>query len=554
MRRANYISIGVAALVLLLPVITIHARQDASHRIGVHVVSGEGKFYDTVSGGAFVPRGVNYLYFVRVAGHDEDWTLATNVFDPERIRDDFQQLAARGYNTVRLFFDHCANGPTCITHVGQVGLNDAYLDNLAELTRIAAETGIYLILTSNDIPDGGGYGELANRDSSALMAGYRNTHFLAASGVEAAVRYWGDIMAGLRQRDTAWSAVLGWSLVNEQWIFKAQPPWSLRGGTVRNSTGQTYDMSSPTQRRAMVADAVTHYIAALVDVIKQADPDALVTMGFFVPQFPNPTDVGGSWYVDTAPLMASAPLDFFDFHTYTGSSLTIAQVAQNFGMPDHPEKPVIMGETGSFKSITPSAAEALRLMLAWRADSCTAGFDGWLHWDYYPIPDALGDATWALLDADGLLLDALSPQQTPDPCAAGEGQGDFNAAYHRPVRVSSALPDAPGARAVDGTEAGWSSGQSAPGDIEIDLGEPRTVRQVILHVDQYPAGRTHHQVWAILTDRSPVLIGDLVGQTRGGQTLTVTPPTPIGNVIAVRVETLESPSWVAWSEIEVIAS
>jgi len=36
--------------------------------------------------------------------------------------------------------------------------------------------------------------------------------------------------------------------------------------------------------------------------------------------------------------------------------------------------------------------------------------------------------------------------------------------------------------------------------------------------------------------------------------LEYTPPQPIGGIQFVRIQTIQSPSWVAWREIEVIAA
>src|SRR5690606_2915887 len=134
----------------------------------------------------------------------------------------------------------------------------------------------------------------------------------------------------------------------------------------------------------------------------------------------NPTGTGGDWYVDTAPLLERAALDFFDFHAYPGGDLTAAQFAENFGMPAHPEKPVIMGEVGAFRERYASVELAAVTLQEFIAESCAAGYDGWLIWDYFGAPDFVGDAAWGLRMVEGFLLDALSPVDQPDPCAVGE--------------------------------------------------------------------------------------------------------------------------------------
>jgi hypothetical protein len=363
--------------------------------------------------------------------------------------------------------------------------------------------------------------------------------------------YWGDLMEALAAHDVQSEALLAWSILNEQWFFSLQPPLSLRSGTVLTANGNTYDLSDDEQRRAMAVDGVVHYIDLVSAIIREYDPGTLVTMGFFAPKFPNATETGGDWYVDTAPLLGRAALDFFDFHAYPGGDLDVMQFAENFGMNAHPEKPVIMGEVGAFRDRYASARLAGVALQEFIAESCTAGFDGWLVWDYFGASDAIGDAAWGLQMAEGFLLDALAPVNQSDPCVPGEIRLD-NFAFGKPVTASRTLPLEPAEHAVDGSyDTNWGAGEHPPQWIEIDLVTPQGVNQVALTVAQFPAGRTVHRVFATLADGRTVLLEELDGVTQDPETLTVTIPGVLNDVQRIRVETLESPSWVSWREIEV---
>src|SRR5581483_11489303 len=284
-----------------------------AHRIGIRTVNGTSEFFDRQTNTRFVPRGVNYFYIVPLGRGFQDRVLGVGVYDKKRVAADFQTLARAGYNTARVFIDSCQGGSGCIAQAGVRGLNAPYLDNLVEMMQLAKENGIYLLLTSNDIPDDGGYGELANSGSNAFFAGYRNAHFWTAPGVSAMQMYCHDLLSEVIQRRAPFDAVLGWSLLNEQWFFKKQPPLSLNKGQVTTANGQTYDLSSAEQKRQMLRDGIVFLTTEVRDEMRKLDPTALVTMGFFVPAYPNPIDVAPDWYVDTAPLLMSAPLDFFDF-------------------------------------------------------------------------------------------------------------------------------------------------------------------------------------------------------------------------------------------------
>lgn len=501
-----------------------------AHRVEVV----DGGFVDRTTGSPFVVRGVNY--FLIDGGRDR--AVDPAYFDAERTAADFAILVGLGYNTVRIFLDSCG----CITPSQGSGLRADTLDVIATIIDLAAEHGLVLILTSNDLPDGGGYGAMANQDNSEFFPGYRNTHFLTAAGHEAMRTYWNDLLAGLVERRAAFEAVLGWSILNEQWVFTDMPPLSLSSGMAEAAAG-SYDLADPEQHRALVVDSVRAMIAGVAEVIRSHDPHGLVTMGFFTPQLPNPTGIGGSWYVDTAPLVVDSDLDFFDFHAYPGQDISIELMAENFGVDDR--KPVVMGEVGAFVDRYPTAEEAALGVQDWIARSCAVGFDGWVYWGYLRAP--LDDATWALTDSDVMQV-ALAPVNQTDPCVPTLQDPDLAAG--RPVSASSSLPEEPPEAAVDSNVVSqWGSGADAPQWIEVDLGGV-TVGRVRLTVGQWPAGRTVHEV-EIRTGGGLELIHTFDGETEGGDVLEFVLDEPIFEVETIRVTTRVSPSWVAWIEIEV---
>jgi hypothetical protein len=72
-----------------------------------------------------------------------------------------------------------------------------------------------------------------------------------------------------------------------------------------------------------------------------------------------------------------------------------------------------------------------------------------------------------------------------------------------------------------------------------------------LAVSQFPEGETEHRV---LGRRGGELIElhRFSALTRDGMTLEFTPDSPWLDLTAIRIETRDSPSWVAWREIEVL--
>ncbi len=181
------------------------------------------------------------------------------------------------------------------------------------------------------------------------------------------------------------------------------------------------------------------------------------------------------------------------------------------------------------------------------------GFDGYLLWTW----DSAGGyrETWNGTDADGALANALAPAARPDPCSF-EGGLPLNLALGRPVTASGALPDGPAAAVVDGSPgSGWNSGNGPLQWIEIDLGETVALGEIRLTVAQFPAGATEHRVYGRAAPGTAlVLLHTFSGTTNDGDVLSFVLPSGGGAVRMLRVETVASPSWVAWREIEVFAA
>jgi hypothetical protein len=106
-------------------------------------------------------------------------------------------------------------------------------------------------------------------------------------------------------------------------------------------------------------------------------------------------------------------------------------------------------------------------------------------------------------------------------------------------------------RSAPGTTGG--GGDIAPQWIEVDLGQPSTVRLFRLMTSQSPAGETRHQIWVGAARDQLYLLGTLEGPTADLQSLEFIPESPVPDVRFVRIVTRLSPSWIGWREIEVIA-
>jgi hypothetical protein len=354
----------------------------------------------------------------------------------------------------------------------------------------------------------------------------------------------------LRRQRAPIDAILGYDVFNELAFSLDQAPFTLTSGVLRAPNGRSYELADATAKERLLGDGMVTFVNRVRSAIKKADPTALVTASFFQPLVPNRNRAGDTRDLRTAPVISSSALDFVDLHAYPGLELTLPQYMQNFGVSGPTRKPLLMGELGAFRDSYVSAKDAASALEAWQADSCAYGIDGWLvwTWDTDEQPEL-----WNAQSDGGDIAQALAPKRRPDPC--GLPSGPRNLALGRPVTASGAALE-PAANAVDGNPGTiWNSGAGPPQWIEIDLGAPATVGRIRLRLAQYPTGDTTHIVSTKGAGSGDgwIVRAQLSGSTSDAQVLEVASGAPWTTVRYVRVETVESPSWVSWREIEVLS-
>ena len=135
-------------------------------------------------------------------------------------------------------------------------------------------------------------------------------------------------------------------------------------------------------------------------------------------------------------------------------------------------------------------------------------------------------------------------------------QGLGSSAYTASSSWNGHTPDL----AFDGSFlTAWNSGTYPVGWIEVNLGQSTDITRVLLSVAQLPIQAfTVHEVWSsssrIGGDTSgAVLSYTFAGITNTEQLLSVGFTTPV-TAQYVQIRTTNSPSWVAWSECQVMAA
>jgi hypothetical protein len=524
------------------------------HRIGVRPGPTGMEFYDRVTGELFVPRGANYHRWVAKPspGRGNIWVDAlfnTEWGELEKAEVELQQMAALGFNTVRVWKNACWGGVGgCIGDLAG-GLSGAYLDNITEFLRMAKRNGIYVLFTDDWVPDDGGYSQVL---AGSAYTGY-NGVYLTEQGIAAERMYWEDLIQGLIERDAPLDAVLAYELKNEAFYEADLAPLTRTSGTVTTANGNTYDMAVAAERQSMMEEGWLYWIEQLRSAIQMLDPTALVTMGFFVQQEPNPVREGDLRLVYLDRVARESQLDFIDFHPYPGYDLSMKQHVENFAAIGEGEKLILMGEFGADKNNYASADRGADALQAWQVESCQYGFDGWLFWTWGKNPS---DEFWNVYEADGVVGTVLAPVNRPDPCAYGEFDFiRFNVAPQAVVTASSYAPGFPPQQAADGTQDYWNSYGGAPQWIQFVLAEPADVESIVLTIAQNPPGRSVHQIWVQQTGGALTLVHTFDEVTDEGDVLTFTPEEPITEVEMVRVVTSSILDlWPAWHEIEILTA
>ena len=284
-------------------------------------------------------------------------------------------MEASGYNVVRVFF----NGVClyfCLGDEATGGLRLAYLENVAAFVRRAKAHGVQVMLTIDTLPAGSAW------SARVYSYGLRRVPewFLPAESVAAFRDYLTVLVGALLDAGMPRTASSAYSLINEAFMDGDKPPFSLRSGTRTTANGQTYDLSSATERRRMLEDGLVYWADVMVDAIHRVVPTSLVTMGFFHAHEPNPARRGDPRLIYTNEFLQRSRVDFFDFHPYPDDELTFPQFMENYGITGREAKPLLMGEYGgSLRAYR--TAEAAAALQHWQFESC-AWASGWLLWTW----------------------------------------------------------------------------------------------------------------------------------------------------------------------------
>jgi hypothetical protein len=510
----------------------------------VRAVGGSGELYLKGNGTTFVSRGAIYE---RLDGGGQPVTFDVGLYDAAAADAALADLDLYGYNTVRVFVGGASLADTSTND----DLSAAYVGNVVDFLTKARARGVQVILVAEGVPPGTSYAAQVAGGATAELAG-ENAHYLTAAGVGANAAFWAALVGRLTAQPVLRETILSYELRREAYFRSDQAPLTLASGTVTPANGQSYDPALPAERQALMDDGLVYWADAVRAAIRAIDPTALVSLGFLWPQGLNPARTGDPRVSRMRAVLDDSQVDFVSPRVIPGLELTLPQYVANYELPATTAKPVLMAELGAPTVSNATAAIAAETLQSWQADSCAAGFDGWLLWTWDTNGERAGEPPmWDGQDAGGLLERALAPTIRTDPCAP------TNLALGKPVSVSSAAPEGPATYAVDGLlGTHWNSTGPPSGWIEIDLGAQYDISLLRLVVAQTPPGRAVHKVFGRTTAAGAPGTEhyELDASTVDGQTVEIAPTTPWPEVRYLRIHTVWGPSWPAWREIQVFTA
>jgi hypothetical protein len=429
-------------------------------------------------------------------------------------------------------------------------LSAAYVGNVVDFLGKARARGIQVIVVAEGVPSGTTYADQVASGASDSVAG-ENLHYLTPAGVAANAAFWSALVQRLTAQPALREAILAYELRREAHFRSDQRPLTLSSGTVTAANGRTYNLSIASRRQALMDDGLVYWADTVRAAIRSVDPTALVSVGFLWPQAPNAAREGDPRITRMRAVLDDSTVDFVSPRLHPGLELSLQQYVANYELPADTAKPVLMAEFGAPTASHPTLAAAAGALQTWQADSCAAGFDGWLLSTWDTTGERAGEpAMWNAVAGGGLLARGLAPAIRTDPCAP------TNLALGRNVTASSAAYEGPASAAVDGSVGTMWNAAGPPGAwIEVDLGAAYDVSVLRLVVAQTPAGRAVHKILGKAAAGNPYTeLHELDAVTSDGQVVTIAPSSAWSGVRYLRIETVWSPSWPAWREIQIFSS
>lgn len=341
------------------------------------------RFYVVGTGEEFIPIGANYIRLSKNQ-YNNQWmhiTINTGFYDPCAIDEAFADVAAAGFNLLRVFLDrgdswHQNQGQYSLAGLASTNTRTLYqpcVANFIDLLRRARKHGIYIMPVCNMWPNNKYYNNLTTQGLPTYIEGM-NLRFLSFGGLEAKEQYMQELVRAVAQAEPGralLSTVFAWQLTNELALHNDLKPFSLTAGKITTADGNLYDMGVAAERQQCMDANVNNFANQMTAAIKAIDPDAMVTIGMFTFDAVGKPGPAGLLPYDVADirfparplsLMLYSDLSFVDVHLYPKNDADYS-IDDDLNTSEYPnwdrtKMPVLLGEYGAHKQFWATEAAA----------------------------------------------------------------------------------------------------------------------------------------------------------------------------------------------------
>jgi hypothetical protein len=381
----------------------------------------------------FVPTGVNYLIQHLGSPYQSFDMFDEKTFDARKIDKNLTEIAADGYDVVRLWlkgFD-----PDNGFGLGPNQVSDAYADNVLTTLQEARRHGLYVILTGgfkvgmwlpkNYLPSGSMPGD--------DVVGGNNRLILIPQMAEATGHFFHDLLAKIASKDrTALDSIFYFDLYSELHFDLHQPPFSATNGSYEFD-GRSYDLGSGVSRQALMNNAVEAWTRTVSSQVRTVDPRMLLAVSSFFLVSTGHRGFNGGFNgkpgVDSSPFpplpeaLIKGGVNLLDIHFYPtpagpGTSgfhdridtiMRADNISADIGYPI--SIPLIAGEFGETQSSRFSREDALSELILTKDYMCKYRFLGYVVWSW-------NAADKSALPTNKDLRKAISPKLNPPFCGS----------------------------------------------------------------------------------------------------------------------------------------
>lgn len=401
----------------------------------------------TVNGNTFTPRGANYIRLTSDGATSPYWYISTfepGQYNPTAVRSMLGQLSYDRYNTIRTFIDignERTDGQGSVHGMGH-GMSDnrpinpEYMDNFADFVKTANERNIYVIPVLYRIPQNCYYytivqngGQCSTNVPTANVAG-RNALYMDKGHVAAKAEYMKQFSSALIARIGSTAGVLAYASDNEAYYEANKAPFATKTGSVVNSDGKTYSMSTSAGRQAAADQGFATYTSRVREGLRAGDPNGKLTIGLYSLFAVGKTKYDGlSTYCSSTCISSVdyrypvrgkfANVDVIDVHFYPRNPSTGYTVQSDLNTTEYSTwtKPWFTGEIGAhrdfFNNDIVSAAFAMRNA---QTVACQLGSKGSLFWTVDNQDNVDQQRLFTLMENGGAINGVLAPIANPTFC------------------------------------------------------------------------------------------------------------------------------------------